>query len=198
MCAMKRYILQRPVVRKSVSFPGLTKNSNQTSQQLVYTLGNISSIVLSGLLSDDVGAGGAVGVCLPGMVSSGFPKCRWGPKISEKELIVPFIRNKISRDLHKTRLKWDASLIIYTSPSYVRLDYRVRTKLEWPWIWNKQFKALKVLEFVKKCLNAKFSWSKFGKDSQFARTFPLPEEELELRAQVKLKYSRFSVNSRFY
>ncbi len=61
MCAMKRYILQKPVVRKSVSFPGLTKNSNQTSQQLVYTLGNISSIV-SGLLSDDVGAGGAVGM----------------------------------------------------------------------------------------------------------------------------------------
>ena len=52
---MKQYILQRPVVRKSVSFPGLTKNSNQTAQQLVYTLGNISSIVLSGLLSDDVG-----------------------------------------------------------------------------------------------------------------------------------------------
>ena len=60
MCAMKRYILQRPVVRKSVSFPGLTKNSNQTSQQLVYTHGNISSIVLSGLLSDDVGAVGGM------------------------------------------------------------------------------------------------------------------------------------------
>ncbi len=55
MREMKQYILQRPVVRKSVSFPGLTKNSNQTSQQLVYTLGNISSLVLSGLLSDDVG-----------------------------------------------------------------------------------------------------------------------------------------------
>ena len=65
MCAMKRYILQRPVVRKSISFPGLTKNSNQTSQQLVYTLGNISSIVLSGLLSDYVGAGGAVGSMPP-------------------------------------------------------------------------------------------------------------------------------------
>ncbi len=65
MCAMKRYILQRPVVRKSISFPGLTKNSNQTSQQLVYTLGSISSIV-SGLLSDDVGAGGAVGYASQG------------------------------------------------------------------------------------------------------------------------------------
>ena len=105
MCAMKRYILQRPVVRKSVSFPGLTKNSNQTSQQLVYTLGNISSIVLSGLLSDDVGAGGAVGSMPPRDDFKRFPEMQMGPKISEKELIVPFIRNKISRDLHKTRLK---------------------------------------------------------------------------------------------
>ena len=69
---MKQYILQRPVVQKSVSFPGLTKNSNQTSQQLVYTLGNISSIVLSGLLSDDVGAGGAVESMPP---RDGFKRC---------------------------------------------------------------------------------------------------------------------------
>ncbi len=78
MCAMKRYILQRPVVRKSISFPGLTKNSNQTSQQLVYTLGNISSIVLSGLLSDDVGAGGAVGSMPPRDGFKRFPEMQMG------------------------------------------------------------------------------------------------------------------------
>ncbi len=75
---MKRYILQRPVVRKSVSFPGLTKNSNQTSQQLVYTLGNISSIVLSGLLSDDVEAGGAVGSMPPRDGFKWFPEMQMG------------------------------------------------------------------------------------------------------------------------
>ena len=47
-------------------------------------------------------------------------------------------------------------------------------------------------------LDGKFSSLKFCKHSQFAREFPFPEVELKLRAQVELKYSRSSVNLRFY
>ena len=44
----------------------------------------------------------------------------------------PFIRNKISRDLHKTLLIFkDASLTIYTSQSYVRLAIRREVTYKW-------------------------------------------------------------------